>query len=71
MQRFVRNGKTFWGGFHQVLGLVIYDPERQDHLPDENVRLYIVKERRMATFVKAIVRDKLVPCNGMHQPSAA
>ncbi len=71
MQRFVRNGKTFWGGFHQVLGLVIYDPQRQDHLPDEKVRLYIIKEQRTATFVKAIVRDKLVPYSGTPQPSAA
>ncbi len=71
MQRFLRNGKTYWAGRHLVLGLVIYDPQRQRHLPDEKVRLYIVKERHMATFVKAIVRDKLVPRSGRHQPSAA
>ena len=69
MQRFVRNGKTYWKGFHQVLGLVIYDPERQKHLTDDKVRLYIIKERRMATFVKAIARANLVPAKP--QPTAA
>ena len=59
MQPFIRNGKTYWGGLHRVLGLVIYDPQRQHHLTDEKVRLYIVEERRMATFVKHIVRANL------------
>jgi hypothetical protein len=26
MQRFHRDGKTYWGGLHQELGLLIYDP---------------------------------------------
>ena len=63
MQPFIRNGKTYWGGLHRVLGLVIYDPQRQHHLTDEKVRLYIVEERRMATFVKHIVRANLLPCS--------
>ncbi len=69
MQRVIRNGKTLWRGVHRVLGPVIYDPARQKHLADEKVRLYIVQERRVATFMKHLVRAHLVP--GTPPPSAA
>jgi hypothetical protein len=61
MQPFLRDGKTYWGGLHTKLGLLIYDPRDQQRLAPDKVRLYVVAERRFATFVKAIVGQGLVP----------
>ena len=61
MQRFLRDNQEYWGGIHRELGLLIYDPRAQQHLAADKVRLYVVADRRLATFVKAIVRAGLVP----------
>ena len=61
MQQFHRDGKTYWGGLHRELGLLIYDPRAQQRLAADKVRLYVVAERRLATFVKDLVRARLVP----------
>ena len=61
MPAFVRDGKTSWGGIHQQLGLLLYDPRRQRGLATNTVRLYIVAERRQALFRKDLVRAFLVP----------
>jgi len=61
MQRFLRDNKEYWGGIHRELGLLIYDPRAQQHLAAEKVRLYVVAEKRLAMFVKHLVRAKLVP----------
>jgi hypothetical protein len=61
MQQFVQDGKAYWGGIHREMGLLIYDPRDQQRLAADKVRLYVVAERRRATFVKAIVRARLVP----------
>jgi hypothetical protein len=61
MHTFLRDGKTYWGGIHRELGLLIYDPRDQQRLAADKVHLYVVAERRRATFVKAIVRAGLVP----------
>jgi hypothetical protein len=61
MQHFHRDGKTYWGGLHTKLGLLIYDPRDQQRLGLDKVRLYVVAERRLATFVKAMVRQGLIP----------
>ena len=61
MQKFLRDNQEYWGGIHRELGLLIYDPRDQQHLAAEKVRLYVVAERRRATFMKDLVRDKLVP----------
>ncbi|MGE3537289.1 MAG: hypothetical protein AB7N91_07600 [Candidatus Tectimicrobiota bacterium] len=61
MQKFLRDNKEYWGGIHQELGLLIYDPSDQQHLAAEKVRLYVVAERRRATFMKDLVRTKLSP----------
>ena len=61
MQQFLRDGKAYWGGLHRELGLLIYDPRDQQRLAADKVRLYVVAERRQATFVKAIVRAGLIP----------
>ena len=61
MQKFLRDGKAYWGGIHRKLGLLLYDPRDQQRLAPDKVRLYVVAERRLATFVKAIVRHGLVP----------
>jgi len=60
MHTFLRDGKTYWGGIHRELGLLIYDPRDQQRLAADKVRLYVVAERRRATFVKALVRARLV-----------
>ena len=52
MQHFLRDGKAYWGGLHRELGLLIYDPRDQQRLAADKVRLYVVAERRLATFVK-------------------
>src|SRR5499426_4057248 len=61
MQPFHRDGTTYWGGVHRELGLLIYDPRAQQRLAADKVRLYVVAERRLATFVKDLVRAGLVP----------
>ena len=61
MQHFHRDGKEYWGGIHQEMGLLIYDPRDQQRLAADKVRLYVVTERRLATFVKDAVRAGLVP----------
>jgi hypothetical protein len=61
MQRFLRDGHEYWGGLHRELGLLLYDPRDQQRLAPDKVRLYVVAERRRATFVKAMVRHRLVP----------
>ena len=61
MQQFHRDNKAYWGGIHRELGLLIYDPRAQQRLADDKVRLYVVAEKRLATFVKHLVRAGLVP----------
>ena len=61
MQRFLRDGHAYWGGLHRELGVLLYDPRDQQRLAADKVRLYVVAERRRATFVKAIVRTRLIP----------
>ena len=61
MQHFHRDGQDYWGGIHQELGLLIYDPRDQQRLATDKVRLYVVTEHRLATFVKDRVRAGLVP----------
>ena len=61
MQKFLRDNKEYWGGLHRELGLLIYDPRDQQRLAPDKVRLYVVAEHRRATFLKAIMRQGLVP----------
>jgi hypothetical protein len=61
MPRFLRDGHEYWGGLHRELGVLLYDPCDQQRLAADKVRLYVVAERRRATFVKAIVRTRLIP----------
>ena len=61
MPQFFQDGKAYWGGMHRELGLLIYDPHGQQRLAADKVRLYVVAERRLATFVKHLVRAGLVP----------
>jgi hypothetical protein len=59
MQHFHRNHQDYWGGIHRELGLLIYDPRAQQRLAADKVRLYVVAERRLATFMKDLVRAGL------------
>ncbi len=61
MPHFHQDGTTYWGGMHRELGLLIYNPREQQRLAADKVRLYVVAERRLATFVKHLVRTRLVP----------
>jgi hypothetical protein len=56
MQQFLRDDQEYWGGIHRELGLLNYDPREQHHLAEDKVRLYVVAEKRLATFVKHLVR---------------
>jgi hypothetical protein len=42
------------------MGLVIYDARAQLAVPADKVRLYVWQQQQMATFVKSIVRDRLL-----------
>ena len=44
MQQFHRDNKAYWGGIHRELGLLIYDPQAQQRLAADKVRLYVVAE---------------------------
>jgi len=61
MQHFHRDGQAYWGGLHRELDLLIYDPRAQQRLAADKVRLYVVAEKRLAAFVKDLVRAGLVP----------
>ena len=52
MQRFHRDGKTYWGGLHQELGLLIYDPRDQQRL-NAAVRAQGLTYSRFAEGLKA------------------
>jgi hypothetical protein len=58
---FHRDGKAYWGGIHRELGLLIYDRHAQQRLAADKGRLYVVADRRLATFVKDRVRARLLP----------
>ena len=47
-------------GFIPPLGAVIFDPNSQRGLGDDQVRLFKCVSEQSGTFVKKIVRDKLV-----------
>jgi hypothetical protein len=49
-----------WVGYHQTLGPVIYNERSQRGLQDTQVRLFKLNERATGTFLKEIVRDKVV-----------
>ena len=53
-----------WVGSHKTMGLVVYDKHAQVNLPSNRVRLFVVAERRMATFDRDSVRTRLSsrPC---------
>jgi hypothetical protein len=59
MKRFIRRDLEVWAGVHPKMGVLIYDPRAQVAVPDDKVRLYVCSERRTATFLKTIVRDRL------------
>jgi hypothetical protein len=59
MRRFARNGSEVWVGVLPKLGVVVYDPQSQEGVSPNRVRLYIRDQQRMATFAKDIVRDRL------------
>lgn len=47
------NGKRYWVGTADPLGLLIYDPEAQAGLRQNRVNLFIVNQHRTASFVVA------------------
>jgi hypothetical protein len=59
MKLFAQGGSEVWVGVLPKLGVVVYDPQSQEGVPDNRVRLYVRDQERMATFVKDIVRDRL------------
>lgn len=67
MKRFARSGFEVWVGIIPRLGVVVYDPNSQEGVPDNRVRLYVRDEQRMATFAKDIVRDRLIESSGREE----
>jgi hypothetical protein len=59
MKRFVHGKSEIWVGVHSQMGIFIYDPAAQACVAPDKVRLYVWSERRMARFLKSIVRDRL------------
>lgn len=59
MTRYVRNGAEVWVGVLPKLGVVVYDPQSQVDVPAGRVRLYVCDQKRMAVFVKSVVRDRM------------
>ena len=56
MKSFARKGVTLWAGYHRKLGFVVFDPRSQVLVPDDKVRLFVVAEGRMATFIRELVK---------------
>ena len=50
------DGKEYWAGRHSKLGLVVHAGRWQKGLPSDLVRLLVVPESRMGTFVREAVR---------------
>ncbi len=60
MRKILSSVGELWVGYHQKLGPVIYNKRSQRGLPDTQVRLYKVNECATGTFLKELVRDKLI-----------
>jgi len=60
MKRFTHGDTEIWVGVHPKMGVLIYDPGAQVAVAQDKVRLYVWSGHRMATFLKSIVRDRLV-----------
>jgi len=50
---------SVWVGFHDQLGIVIYDPERQHGSDANSVRLWLVEREASSFFDKVSVRPHL------------
>ena len=50
------DGKEYWAGRHSKLGIVVHAGRWQKGLPSDLVRLLVVPESRMGTFVREAVR---------------
>ena len=69
MQKNLYNGQNYWVGHHPELGLLIYDPEAQTDIEPDRVRLFKVDYGQSGTFVKEIIREKLVPFDEKYLPN--
>lgn len=49
-----------WIGYHSTLGPVVFNARSQRGVSEQQVRLYKLNDNCTGTFVKAIVREKLV-----------
>lgn len=54
------DGIEYWVGRNPKLGIVLYAEHWQASVPPERVRLFVLAEARMGTFVKDITRELLV-----------
>lgn len=52
--------KSIWVGWHQSLGILLYDISDQSGVDADHVRLYKVSEQTSALFQKSTVREKLL-----------
>lgn len=53
------DGHEYRVGWHRTLGLMVHAHRWQGSVPEDRVRLLVVSETRLATFVKRVVRPKL------------
>ena len=60
MKKIRRGTNTYHVGFFPRKGLVVYDAEVQDGTNDSTVRLFIVRENRMASCDAETVRENLL-----------
>jgi hypothetical protein len=59
LKRFAREDVEIWVGSHHSMGVLVLDPRAQLKVPMDKVRLYVIAQRRMATFLKEIVLRSL------------
>src|SRR6476659_5559626 len=59
MKKFTRAEIDVWVGTHRSMGVLVYDPHAQIGVSSEKVRLYVIAQKRMASFIKDIARDRL------------
>ena len=61
MKRFVHDDSICWVGGHKRYGIVLYDPERQQSLRQDRVRLWIPSLKEEIDVPKEVVRKVLQP----------
>jgi|SRR5579885_401192 len=61
-----RNNQRYWVGYHDPMGLVVFDPSDQHDLGKDRVRLFVVDQWRVAKFESHIAWERILSEKARH-----